>query len=236
MPRPQDTRPRHTQIAAELRAQIISGDLAPGTQLPSTAQLMATYDAANATIQRALGALKDEGFLDSRVGKGVYVRDQPALTISAAAYIAPGHITYQLLSVEKTRPPADAAAILGLGDTETAVLRQRLLLRDGEPVELSYSYYPSDIATGTALAHPAKIPGGAPQILTDLGLPQRHFTDHITARAATTTEITLLDLPATVPVIRQLRVIHTNNDRPVEASILIKGAHRYQLRYTDNIE
>ncbi|MDI5982150.1 GntR family transcriptional regulator [Amycolatopsis magusensis] len=236
MPRTRDTRPRHSQIAAELRARIISGDLAAGTQLPSTAQLMATYDAANATVQRALSALKDEGFLDSRVGKGVYVRDQPALTISAAAYVAPGQINYELLAVEQARPPADVAAGLGLDNTGTAVLRQRLLLRDGEPVELSYSYYPADIATGTALARPAKIPGGAPQILTDLGLPQRTFTDLITARAPTSNEVTLLDLPASVPVIRQFRVIHTDDQRPVEASVLIKGAHRYQLRYSDNAE
>ncbi|WP_460702675.1 GntR family transcriptional regulator [Myceligenerans halotolerans] len=46
MPRGTDQRPRHEQVAAELREQILSGDLAPGAQLPSTAQLMARFDAA----------------------------------------------------------------------------------------------------------------------------------------------------------------------------------------------
>ncbi|MGH3809216.1 MAG: GntR family transcriptional regulator [Pseudonocardiaceae bacterium] len=45
-----DGRPRHQQIAAELRAQIMSGELAPGAQLPSTQHLVRQYAAANATI------------------------------------------------------------------------------------------------------------------------------------------------------------------------------------------
>ena len=33
------------------------------------------------------------------------------------------------------------------------------------------------------------------------------------------------------PVIRQLRVIYSDNERPVEASVLIKGGHLYELLY-----
>ncbi|MFB9297950.1 GntR family transcriptional regulator [Kibdelosporangium philippinense] len=44
------------------------GELPPGTQLPSTAQLVERYDAAHAIIQHALKTFKDEGFLDNRVG------------------------------------------------------------------------------------------------------------------------------------------------------------------------
>ncbi|MEV4316774.1 winged helix-turn-helix domain-containing protein [Actinocrispum sp. NPDC049592] len=101
MPRARDNRPRHQQIAAELRDSIMRGDLSPGTQLPSTAQLVAQYGVANATIQHALKALKDEGFLDSRVGKGVYVRDRQPFVI-AAAYITPepGRFRYRLLAVD----------------------------------------------------------------------------------------------------------------------------------------
>jgi GntR family transcriptional regulator len=32
-------------------------------------------------------------------------------------------------------------------------------------------------------------------------------------------------------VIRQLRVIYSDGDRPVEASVLVKGAHLYELLY-----
>jgi len=238
LPRARDLRPRHQQIAAELRDLIMRGDLSPGTQLPSTAQLVAQYGAANATIQHALKALKDEGFLDSRVGKGVYVRDRQPFVIDAAAYIAPepGRFRYQLLGVDTVVPPADVVEGLRLEPGATAIARTRILFHDDQPVELSTSYYPADIAADSSLAKPAKIRGGAPQVLADLGFPQRAFVDRISARPPTVQEAETLDLPDGTPVIRQLRVVCSDNERPVEASVLIKGAHRYELLYHQAVE
>ncbi|MEV6712662.1 GntR family transcriptional regulator [Lentzea sp. NPDC051208] len=238
MPRARDSRPRHQQIAAELRDLIMRGELSPGTQLPSTAQLVERYGAANATIQHALKALKDEGFLDSRVGKGVYVRDRQPFVIDASAYISPepGRFRYQLLKVDNVVPPADVVAGLQLAPGATAIVRTRILLHDDQPVELSASYYPAEIADNSSLAKAAKIRGGAPQALAELGFPQRTFVDRISARSPTVEEAETLDLPDGTPVIRQLRVIYSDNERPVEASVLIKGAHLYELLYRQTVE
>lgn len=238
MPRARDSRPRHQQIAAELRDLIMRGELSPGTQLPSTAQLVERYGAANATIQHALKALKDEGFLDSRVGKGVYVRDRQPFVIDASAYITPepGRFRYQLLKVDTVVPPADIVAGLQLTPGATAIIRTRILLHDDQPVEWSASYYPAEIAAGSSLAKAAKIRGGAPQALADLGFPQRTFVDRISARPPTVEEAETLDLPEGTPVIRQLRVIYSDSERPVEASVLIKGAHLYELLYRQTVE
>ncbi|GAA2992290.1 GntR family transcriptional regulator [Actinokineospora diospyrosa] len=237
MPPARDPRPRHQQIAAEIRDLIMRGELTPGERLPSTAQLVERYGAANATIQHALKALKDEGFLDSHVGKGVFVRDRRPFVIDAAAYIAPesGRFRYRLLSVESVVPPRDVIESLRLVPSAAAVVRTRLLLHDGQPVELSSSYYPAEIATGTSLAATTEIRGGAPRALADLGYPQQHFVDRISARPPTTEEIETLDLPDGTPVIRQLRVIFSHDDLPVEASVLIKGAHLYELLYRQSV-
>lgn len=238
MPRARDSRPRHQQIAAELRDLIMRGELSPGTQLPSTAQLVERYSAANATIQHALKALKDEGLLDSRVGKGVYVRDRQPFVIDASAYITPepGRFRYQLLKVDNVVPPADIVAGLQLAPGATAIIRTRILLHDDQPVELSASYYPAEIADNSSLAKATKIRGGAPQVLADLGFPQRTFVDRISARPPTVEEAETLDLPEGTPVIRQLRVIYSDNEHPVEASVLIKGAHLYELLYHQTAE
>ena len=237
MPRARDGRPRHEQIAAELRDLIMRGELGPGTQLPSTAQLVERHGAANATIQHALKTLKDEGLLDSRAGKGVYVRDRQPLVVDAAAYIEPaqGRFRYEILAVDLVVPPADVVQGLRLEPGASAVVRTRILHHDDQPVELSASYYPADIAGGTVLAKPAKIRGGAPQALADLGFVQRTFVDRISARPPTVAEAEALDLPSGTPVIRQLRIISDDHDRPVEASVLIKGAHRYELRYSRTV-
>jgi GntR family transcriptional regulator len=214
------------------------GELTPGTRLPSTAQLVERYQAANATIQHALKTLKDEGFLDSRVGKGVYVRDRQPFVIDAAAYVTPepDRFRYQLLAVDNVAPPADIVDGLRLAPGATAIARTRILFHDEQPVELSTSYYPADIAVGTSLAKAAKIRGGAPQVLADLGFSQRSFVDRISARAPTVAEVEALDLPDGTPVIRQLHVIYSDNERPVEASVLVKGAHLYELLYRQTAE
>lgn len=232
-----DDRPRHVQIAACLRARILSGDLPPGTQLPSTPKLMGQFDAASATVQRAISMLKAEGFATSRAGAGVYVRSRQPFIVDVGNYFAPspGGYNYELLEVGEIRPPADVAQAFGLAEDDTAVLRKRVMRYDGDPVELSWSYYPADLARGTDLAEAGKVRGGAPRVLADLGYPQRYFDDEVSVRAPETDEVVLLDLPSDVPVMRQLRVIYSDNDRAVEVSVLVKGGHLYALRYRQQI-
>ncbi|MGN9774914.1 GntR family transcriptional regulator [Micromonospora sp. H33] len=232
-----DGRPRHEQVAADIRARIMSGEFPPGSQLPSIPSLVTRYAAATATIQRALAALKAEGSIFSEVGKGVYVRRRRPLVVGASTYLAPtpSGYSYRLLDVAEVVPPRDVAEGLGLGEGEKAVLRHRLMLHDGEPVELSWSYYPSSIAAGSELAERKKVNGGAGRVMAELGLLQRRMVDRLSARMPTTEEVAMLDLPAYVPVIRQLRVIHTDDERPIEASVLVKGSHLHELRYEQQL-
>lgn len=231
-----DDRPRHEQVAADIRVRILSGEFAPGSPLPSTPRLVEQYGAANPTIQKALRALKDEGILYSQQGKGVFVRNRQQFVVEVAAYFdpSPSGYAYQLLEVTETQPPADVAEVFELPEGGTAVLRRRLTTHKGEPVELASSWYPTEIAVGTGLAADRKIRGGAPAALAEHGYPQRYFIDRVSTRMPTSDEVRLLDLPG-VPVIRQFRVIYTDGDRPVEVSSLIKGGHLYELRYRQTI-
>ncbi|WP_203859327.1 GntR family transcriptional regulator [Plantactinospora mayteni] len=231
-----DGRPRHEQIAADIRAQIMAGEFPPGTQLPSIPTLVARYQAATATVQRALGALKAEGSVYSETGRGVYVRDRQPLVVEAAAYITPtqGGYEYRLIDVAEVVPPGEVAQALDSGE-DLAVMRHRLLLRGNEPVELSWSYYPATIARGTELARRRKIAGGAARVLADNGHRQRDLHDRISARMPTTEEVEALALPPYVPVIRQFRVIRDESGRPVEVSILIKGSHLHELQHRQDI-
>jgi GntR family transcriptional regulator len=230
-----DKRHPYVKLAAEIRAQIMAGTLTPGTQLPSTRQLMEQYSAPNATVQSAVALLKDEGFLLGLAGKGVFVRERQTFVVDAAAYFAPSPrgYSYRMLDVSPVAPPADVVQALGEG---RAILRHRLTLHDGDPVELTWSYYPASIAAGTALAERGKIPGGAPQALADLGYPQRAFTDRVSTRPPTPEEAEGLEIPAGISVIRQFRIITSDDDRPVEVSVIIKGGHLYELRYRQVIE
>ncbi|MEV6979824.1 GntR family transcriptional regulator [Sphaerisporangium sp. NPDC051017] len=235
MARKSDKRPPQLKIAADLRAKIMSGELEPGEKLPSTAELAEAYSAAPATAHNATKLLQGEGFVYGQAGKGVFVRDRRPFAVRSAAYFDPAEqgVVYKLLKVAEVQAPKDVAAALGEART---VLRYRLMLRDDEPVEVSWSYYPLSLVAGSALTRPGRIHGGAPAVLAQLGYPEREFTDHLSVRPPTTEEAETLELPEGIPVFRQFRVIYSDADRPIEASILIKGGHLYEVMYRQVIQ
>ncbi|MFD3802672.1 GntR family transcriptional regulator [Streptomyces sp. NPDC058611] len=244
-----DPRPLHVRIAADLRGEIMSGGLASGAKLPSTAQLKNRFDASNATIQKAVQLLKSEGLVIGRAGSAITVRQNRQRTVRPAGSLAPAGdgttypwlaraVTEQsaaarvtLLSVEEVPVAGDVATALGLPGGGRAVRRYQLITLDGEPAELVSSYYPLDVAHGTALAAARRIRGGTPTLLTGLGFPPAHSTDRISARIATQEQYAALRLPGDLPVLRTLRTVCDGDHRPVEVTVMVKAGHLYELQY-----
>jgi DNA-binding GntR family transcriptional regulator len=69
--------PLSQQLAALLRAQIESGERAPGSRLPTIMQLSTEYQVATATVTKALRILKREGLVIGSTGHGTFVSDRP---------------------------------------------------------------------------------------------------------------------------------------------------------------
>jgi GntR family transcriptional regulator len=65
--------PESRQLAALLRTQIETGELPPGTRLPSILSLAGEHGVASATVVKALKILKDEGLIESVAGYGTFV-------------------------------------------------------------------------------------------------------------------------------------------------------------------
>lgn len=65
--------PPFQRIAAELRAEMVSGELAAGDQIPTQAALSRRFRVSRATVQRALDELRKDEFIDSQRGRGSYV-------------------------------------------------------------------------------------------------------------------------------------------------------------------
>jgi GntR family transcriptional regulator len=243
-----DPRPVHQRIAADLREEILSGELGPGDNLPSTLQLTQRFGVSNATIQKALKALKDEDLVVGRAGASVSVRQHRQRTMRPADFIAPAErgepyrwialanqrgwrASSKLLEVAEVHPPTDIAAALQLAEGGTAVLRRQVLMLDDEPAELVNSYYPSEIAVGTAMTEHRKIQGGTPTLLASLGYPPRRCVDLVSARIPTQEQYEALELPSELPVLRTFRVVFSNDERPIEATVMVKAGHLYELQY-----
>lgn len=68
-----DREPPFQQVAEHYRAQIRSGALLPGDEMPAVRRIAAVWDVAAGTAARALTALREEGWVVSRPGKPAIV-------------------------------------------------------------------------------------------------------------------------------------------------------------------
>jgi GntR family transcriptional regulator len=67
----------HEQVAAEIRRAIADGEAKPGERLPPARDLAAVLGVNANTVLRALRALRHEGLLEFRRGRGVTVAGTP---------------------------------------------------------------------------------------------------------------------------------------------------------------
>src|SRR5580698_5762269 len=65
--------PMYQQIADDLRSKIETGELAPGSQLPTEIELRERYEASRNTIRDAIKRLTSLGLIETRPGQGTFV-------------------------------------------------------------------------------------------------------------------------------------------------------------------
>ncbi|HUN38141.1 MAG TPA: winged helix-turn-helix domain-containing protein [Trebonia sp.] len=64
---------RYRQMASDIRALIVSGQIVPGAPAPTISELSVSYHAARQTCAKALQLLVKEGLLARYPGAGYYV-------------------------------------------------------------------------------------------------------------------------------------------------------------------
>jgi GntR family transcriptional regulator len=72
-----DPAPLHEQVAARIRRAIADGEAGPGERLPLAKDLAAVLGVNKNTVLRALHALRQEGLLEFRRGRGITVAGTP---------------------------------------------------------------------------------------------------------------------------------------------------------------
>ena len=76
---PRSATPLYAQIANRIKVAVASGDLRPGSGLPSVRQLAGQLRINPATVVQAYRELEVEGFVEMRQGAGTFVREvEPA--------------------------------------------------------------------------------------------------------------------------------------------------------------
>jgi GntR family transcriptional regulator len=243
----------YEDIVDELRASIVDGRRGSGEQLPSENELARHYETSRPTVRRALALLKAEGLVTTEQGRGVFVRSKPQVRLLLpgenfrrhrraglsgfnAQVAEQGQVPEQrLLQVARVPATEEVAERLGATNGAIVVLRRRLFVVNGEPVARCDSYYPAQIADGTALAEPENIEGGAYGLIEDPDGPirrrLRRSVDDLECRMPTPAEVEELQLGAGVPVVRILRTVYDSDKVAVEVQETIAAADKHQFRY-----
>lgn len=68
--------PLYEQIATQIKAAIMSGELKAGEAIPSVRALAKSLHISILTIQKAYATLQEDGFIETTAGKGCYVSAQ----------------------------------------------------------------------------------------------------------------------------------------------------------------
>lgn len=240
--------PAHRQIAADLREKITTGVYAPGVQLPSERDLVATYGVSRPTVREAVGLLESEGVVTIEHGRGVFVRPPAAiqrlsrsrlsraaraqnkgafLADAAAKGFAPSS------SVRIRFEPADerAAGFLAIAQGDEVTVRDRVMRANGLVVQLAVSRLPRTFTHGTAIEDVNTGPGGAYARLEEAGHSIGSYIEHVGSRMPTPEEASLLQLSPGIPVITVTRVAYQVDGTPLEMNDMVLPADRYELTY-----
>ncbi|GAB3601181.1 GntR family transcriptional regulator [Microbacterium tumbae] len=81
-------RPLFEQVAASVRADVLSGKLVPGDRLPPAREVAEALDVNQHTVLHAYQQLRDEGLVDLRRGRGAAVAASAAPLAELAQDIA----------------------------------------------------------------------------------------------------------------------------------------------------
>ena len=168
------------QIAEELEAKIDSGELAPGSQLPTELELRDQYNASRNTVRDAVKWLITRAKVETRPGQGTFVVEKmdPFVTVvseetgfgghEGAAYasevMARSRVSRETQPRIEIYQAAEALAPeLHLSESDQVLSRHQLRFIDEVPWSMQTSFYPMSLVNQGALnlIRAEDIPGGA---------------------------------------------------------------------------
>jgi GntR family histidine utilization transcriptional repressor len=137
------TSPKAQNIANEVRRRIVEREWRQGDRIPDEADLAIEFDAARATVNKALQILATEGLLDRRRRAGTRVAVDPVRKATFTISIVREQVeqagkvySYRVVAQRHSPIPADIAARLGLPEGERLVHMRAIHYGDGVPFQL----------------------------------------------------------------------------------------------------
>ncbi|WP_406100082.1 GntR family transcriptional regulator [Streptomyces canus] len=237
-----DNRAPYAKIAAHYAELITSGQLPPGTLLPSIKNLSEEWSVSTATAEKALRKLRNEGMVRGIHGIGTEVLDQPGPMSSGSQRQDRGRRTGSSWGsgersdshkADVVPAPLEVAQALGIEPRSDVIRRSRVYRDRHGIVAHSTSWIPTRYGKLIPqLAKSERLTGGTSlQLITEAtGLPISHRIDTASARLLTAEDTEHLELdpenpPAEPVVVMTAKFIDSENN-VVEYGVDLGGPGR----------
>lgn len=245
--------PMYRQIAEDLRAQIESHELAPGSQLGTELELREKYNASRTTIRDAIKYLSTRGLVESRPGQGKFIVEkispfETTLTNDPRTGLGGGEgVVYQASVTAAQRRPTDSppgvelapagdalGKALRLAPGKRVVSRHQRRFIDGIPWSLQTSFYPMRFVEHGAdrLLQAVDIDEGTIRYLSQaLGIEQAGYRDTVSVRPPDEIEARFFGLAddGRVSIIETFRTAFAEDGTPIRVTVSVYPSDRNVL-------
>lgn len=227
--------PRYLWLAEQLREPILSGEMPPGTRLPSRSRLARSYQVSEQISRTALRLLVTEGLVEARPGSGYFVRPLPEVfrlcRTDASSGSGLGQLSREEIGTEQERCSPPLSSRLRLRDGDPVYRTTSRGLSSELPIILHLSWEPAALTAGTLRTPFDGAPGvGLLERLRAAGHPVDRVVEEVGVRVLHDSEASLLGSAPGIPVMVVERT-HYSGNRPVETSDLIGSAEQCRLLY-----
>lgn len=234
--------PKYETIADDLRTQIIDGRLAPGTQLPTIAELAARNHVSDRTAFQALQLLLSEGLISSKPGFGYLIRERPTIVRMVrqwyrdnrgkgspwrAEMVADGRDGSWISKSTPVDAPPAIAERLRIAPGDRVMRTAYTFTLDGTPTYLSTSWEPLAITAGTEIMLPesGELAGaGVVDRMAAIGVTITECREEPIARPLTKAEADTLGLHPGIAVLMIERTYYAD-ELPVETADIVMPPH-----------
>jgi GntR family transcriptional regulator len=218
-----------------------AGEWLPGQAIPSEMDLAARFRVSQGTVRKAIDEMATENMLVRRQGKGTFVATHAEQSTQYRflrlqpddGRAAP--LQRRLLECRRMRAPAEVARLLGLKAGEAAVQVRRLLLAaDGpglRPVVLDDLWLPGTPFKGLT-AERLRNDNGPMYALfeSEFGVRMVRAEEKIRAVLPDSTQMDLLGVTSSTPLLSVERIAYTYNDSPMEMRQCLYLTHTHYYR------
>ncbi len=191
----------YMRVYNTLKRQILEGEYAIGSLLPTESELEKLFDVSRTTIRKAVEILSREGFLEAQQGRGTKVLDYNTsqnlnvVTSTSETLERRGYrINTKNMHIDRMPAHGRLATDLGVEEGSEVVRVQRIQLADDVPIAIMKNYLKPSFVPGIE-AHSNRFTGLYDFLQDHYDIAIDAAQDRITAKNASYEEAQMLDVP-----------------------------------------